>query len=97
MPAARAEGWKNSVLAVLCPCGETTSKESRASHCWASPQMLFERVPAPANCHSGFCAVSMGFFVLCLLVIEIRETCGLWFYKKIKEEVCLLRYHCMSL
>lgn len=34
---------KKGFLAVLCPCGETTSKRSRASHFWASPQMLFEK------------------------------------------------------
>lgn len=56
--AARAEGWKKGFLAVLCPCGETTSKRSRASHFWVSPQMLFEKVPAAANCDGGFRAVS---------------------------------------
>lgn len=35
--------------------------------------------------------------LLCLLVIEIRETCGIWFYKKRKEEMCMLHYHCMPL
>lgn len=38
-------------------------------------------------------------FVLCLLIIEIRETCGIWFYKERKEEVCMLHYtarHCKA-
>lgn len=56
--AARAEGWKKKFPALLCPCGETTSKKSRASHFWASPQMLFEKVPAAANRDGGFFAVS---------------------------------------
>lgn len=57
--AARAQGWKKGFLAVLCPCGETTSKRSRASHFWVSPQMLFEKVPAAANWDDGgFRAVS---------------------------------------
>lgn len=54
----RAEGWEKSFLAVLCPCGETTSKRSRASHFWASPHTLFEKVPAATNCDGGFCAAS---------------------------------------
>lgn len=31
-------------------------------------------------------------FVLCLLVIEIRETCGIGFYKERKDEMCMLHY-----
>lgn len=31
-------------------------------------------------------------FVLCLLLIEIRETCGIWLYKERKEEMCMLHY-----
>lgn len=31
-------------------------------------------------------------FMLCLLVIEIRETCGIGVYKERKEEMCML--HC---
>jgi len=55
---SEGRGLEKGFLAVLCPCGETTSKRSRASHFWASPQMLFEKEPAAANCGGGFCTVS---------------------------------------
>lgn len=45
LPVSSSEGWKKGLLAVLCPCGETTSRRSRASHFRLSPQMPFEKVP----------------------------------------------------
>lgn len=84
--AARAQGWKKKVslqcsaLVVRPPLRDPVPVISGFLHrCSLKRCQLLPTV--------------MVVFVLCLLVIEIRETCGIWFYKERKEEMCMLHYY----
>lgn len=82
--AVRAEGWKKgslqcSALVVRPPLRDSVPVISGFLHrCSLKGCQLLPTV--------------MVVFVLCLLLIEIGETCGIWFYKEGKEEMFVLYY-----
>lgn len=96
-------GWNYGWRRVRSPaCSEGTALEKRVSlQCSALVVRPPLRDPVPVIAgllHRGslkrcqLLPTVMGVFVLCLLVIEIRETCGIWFSGERKEEMCMLHY-----